>query len=368
MIYLDHNATTETHPQVLELISDLMKSPFNASSVHTSGRKAKSIIENARMQIASLLKIDLKNFNYQIIFTSTGTEANNLMLSNFKDADIFISATEHMSIYAHTEYLPNIKTIKVDSNGIIDLEDLTNLLVTSTNDKKLVSVMLANNETGVIQPIEEVVEIATKFSAIVHSDLVQAVGKIDVDIGKLGLDFATISGHKFGGIQGAGALIAKSRHTILPMIIGGGQEKGIRSGSENVPAIAAMGMAATILKRELDERHLKMKSLQERLEQKLPNVRIVAKDVLRLPNTSLIINSGRLDAATQLIALDLRGFAVSSGAACSSGKAASDSHVLSAMGIAKSVMRSAIRVSLSYNNNFDEIDSFVKAINEINSI
>ena len=366
MIYLDHNATTTTHPQVREMMQELMQRPFNASSVHTAGREAKSIIEHARSRIANLLNIDKKEQEYQIIFTSTGTEANNMLISSFKDADIFVSSIEHQSILALKDYFPNIRVVKVESNGLIDLEDLERLLSESKNDVKLVSVMLANNETGIIQPLKNIVEIAKKFKAFVHSDIVQVVGKIKVDIAELGIDFATISGHKFGGGFGAAALVARTSVKILPLIIGGGQEKGMRSGSENVPAIAAMGLAAEIAANELDERHVKMKLLQERLESNLKHAKIIGKELPRLPNTSLIIGDTVRDAMMQVIAFDLQGIAVSSGAACSSGKVGK-SHVLKAMGMSDEQAGSAIRVSLSYNNSFEDVGKFIDVFKQINN-
>lgn len=365
MIYLDHNATTITHVRVCEMLQDLMLHTYNASSIHSKGREAKAIIEQARSRVAKLLNIGGKSREYQIIFTASGTEANNMIISSFKDADIFVSATEHLSILALKDCYPNIQVIKVDENGLVDIQDLERLLLESKNDKKLVSVMLANNETGVIQELKNIVELAQRFGALVHSDIVQAIGKIKVDMTDLGVDFATISGHKFGGIVGGGALIAKPGLKILPMIVGGGQEGGLRAGSENIFAIAGMGLAAEIVECELEGRHAKMRQLQARLENNLTGAKIVAKDVVRLPNTSLIIAPSKLDAMTQLISLDLQGIAVSSGAACSSGKVGS-SHVLKAMGVAAAEASSAIRVSVSCNNSFEDIDRFVNVYKQVN--
>lgn len=367
MIYLDHNATTLIHPEVKQLKFSLMDNMYNPSSIHNYGRRAKGIIEHARRQIGELLKIDNKARDYQIIFTSSGTEANNLIISNFVDADIFISAIEHLSILNQAKFFSNIKLIKVDKNGIIDLEDLAKLLKASQNKKKLVSVMMANNETGVIQPIKEVSEIAKEYGTLMHSDLAQALGKIHIDINELGIDFATISGHKVGAGFGAAALIAKTKYFLKPLIIGGGQERGIRAGSEDVPAIAGFGLAAEIINTELNRRIATMKALQEKLENTLPlTVKIIAKDSMRLPNTSLIVTPG-FSAETQLIAFDLRGVAVSSGSACSSGKVQA-SHVLKAMGIEENEAKSAIRISMSHYNSEDDIDNFTKIFDEIYKI
>lgn len=370
MIYLDHNATTCIHPQVKEIMAHLTEDPLNASSIHTYGRKAKNIIENSRHKIKSLINIkdESRDYDYRVIFTSSGTEANNLVLSNFHDADIFVSAIEHSSILFISTQASNIKIIKVDNKGLVDLEHLNDLLSKSSNNKKLISVMLANNETGIIQPLKEVVTVANKFNAIVHSDIVQALGKIDVDIIDLGIDLATISAHKFGGPLGAGALIAKSKLSIKAQIFGGGQEQGARSGTENVSAIAGVGLAAEIVKGELKNRMKKMQELQIRLEHGLVKiVKVIGDDVLRLPNTSLITSSNSLDTMTQLIALDLKGFAVSPGSACSSGKF-SKSHVLEAMNLSGDEIKSAIRVSTSYTNTNIEIDYFIEAFKQINNI
>lgn len=363
MIYLDHNSTTNIHPDVRNMIFELTKFPFNASSIHHNGRKAKNIIENSRLQLKNLLGIDSKSQDYQVIFTSSGTEANNLIISNFKDADIFISAIEHVSIFSLKEHYPNIKIINVNEYGIINLEHLISLLKQSANNKKLVSVMLANNETGIIQPLKEIIDIAHKFGALVHSDMVQAIGKIDVNITDTNIDFATISGHKFGSSQGIAALITRNKYLLYPMIIGGGQERGQRSGSENIAAIAGIGLAAEIVIKELGVRQAKMCKLQARLEDNLENVEIIGRHAPRLPNTSLISNS-TTDAMMQLIALDLKNIAVSSGAACSSGKVGI-SHVLKAMNICSKQAQSAIRISVSHNNEIQDIDEFIVAFNEI---
>jgi cysteine desulfurase len=363
MIYLDHNATTPVHPEVKKVMIGLMDKAPNPSSVHKNGRAAKAIIENAREQIMNLAHAN--STEYQLIYTSCGTEANNLIINNFKDADVFISGIEHLSIFGFKDYLSSIKVIKVDRNGILDLHDLEDNLKNSKCDKKLVSVMLANNEAGVIQPLDLIVEVAKKYGALVHSDLAQVLGKISVNITELELDFATISAHKFGGPMGAGALIAGLAHHIKPMIIGGGQERGARAGTENLLAIAGFGKAAEVAKEELESRHNKMRDLQEYLENNLPSgFSVVASAVPRLPNTSLLI-AKNMSAQNLLIALDLKGIMVSTGSACSSGKIGK-SHVLAAMNYDENEAQSAIRVSVSQYNTKDEIDEFIQACNEIN--
>lgn len=369
MIYLDHNATTNIHPEVRNKMHELAAhGPLNPSSIHSNGQKGKRLLENARKSIASLLGFESDRRKYQITFTSSGTEANNLIISNFKNHEIFISATEHPSIYAHSKHLKNITIIDVDQNGVLDIDDLILKLKNSESNKKLLSVMLANNETGVIQPIRKICDIAHGYEVLVHSDCIQAVGKIEVSMPDLGIDFLSISGHKFGGPMGSAALISRTSIPLEPLIIGGGQERSLRSGTENVPAIVGLGFAAEIAKEELPKRNSHMAKLQSKLEKSLlesdHSIEIVGKNTNRLPNTSLVFNINK-KAETQLIALDLKGVAVSSGSACSSGKA-SPSHVLSAMGYPEDKIYSALRISVGTNTTEEDIDKFIEIYNEIN--
>ncbi|MDP4708575.1 MAG: cysteine desulfurase [Rickettsiaceae bacterium] len=369
MIYLDHNATTHMHPNVKKKMQELLEhEPLNPSSIHSYGRKGKSVLEIARKSIASLLGIADCFNDYQITFTSSGTEANNLLLSNFKDGEIFIAATEHPSIFAHSKISDNITIIRVDKNGVLDLEDLISKLQSCKSKKKLVSVMLANNETGVIQPIEQISHIAHDYGALMHSDCVQAAGKIEINIPKLNVDFVSISAHKFGGPMGAAALIGKAAIPLLAIFIGGGQERNLRSGTENVPAIVGFGEAAHIVKAELGSRFEHMNKLHIKLETALlesdHDIEIASVNVNRLPNTSLIMNVNK-KAETQLIALDLQGVAVSSGSACSSGKATS-SHVLLAMDYPEDKISSALRISIGVSTTEQDIDNFLKIYNNIN--
>ena len=365
---MDHNATTPMHPLVIEMMIKLAERPLNPSSIHAYGREGKAVIERAREQIAELAGIRKIMKDYQITFTSSGTEANNLIMTNFRDGEIFISAVEHASIAVYRQYMTNIKVINVDQNGIIDRLDLEAKLQVSSNLKKLVSVMLANNETGVIQPMQEVTRLAHQYGALVHSDAAQAPGKIPIDMIEPDLDFVSLSAHKFGGPLGAGALIAREKHQLVPVIIGGGQEKNRRSGTENVLAIAGFGKAAEIVKAEQKNRHTKMIELRDRLEKSLithiPDLTIAGYNTGRLPNTSLLINENKT-AETQIIALDLKGIAVSSGAACSSGKVAASS-VLKAMGYNEKQAKSAIRVSVGADTTDSEIEQFIKTYITIN--
>lgn len=362
-IYLDHNATTPMLPGVISHMAQFYHLPLNPSSVHSMGQSAKSIITVARKNIAALLGIDQKN--YQIIFTSGATEANNMLLSNYKDAEIFISATEHASVSYCCDLFEKVKVIKVDNNGMVDLRDLENHLSSSTSTRKLVSVIYANNETGVINPLPQAATIAHKYGAQIHSDCVQAIGKIETNLVDLGIDFASISGHKFGAPLGSGALVAKNEFALKPLICGGGQEKGFRSGTENVTAIAGLGMASKIVKENSNNSNiLKMRNkLETILLSEIEGLKIVGNKVSRLPNTSLFINPKKTSEVL-LIALDMKGIAVSSGAACSSGKVGK-SKVLEAMGYDDKQAKSAIRVSLGYNNTEKEIDYFIKTYIEL---
>ncbi|BFD45457.1 MAG: cysteine desulfurase family protein [Rickettsia endosymbiont of Sergentomyia squamirostris] len=347
-------------------MKNLLEEAYNPSSIHANGRYARSLVEISRQQVAKSVGIDINSREYQVIFTSSGTESNNLLMSNYYDGEIFVSGIEHLSIFDHTKYRDNIKIIRVDSDGIVDIDHLEQLLLASLASKKLVSVMLANNESGVVQNIQQLVKIAKKYGAVFHSDCVQAVGKMPVNIKELAVDFATISAHKLGGMQGSSALIVKAGHTLKAMMIGGGQERNIRSGTENVLAIASFGLASSIAANEVEDRYNKMKKLQTCLEQNLlnyKNVKIVSKNVERLPNTTLMIVS-KTDAQTKLIAFDLRGIAVSSGSACSSGKVGK-SHVLSSMGFSEDDARSSIRVSFDYQQTTQDVVTFVKAFEEV---
>ena len=368
VIYLDHNATTPLHPAAKSKMDEYALLPLNPSSIHSSGRAAKSIIENARKMVAKLMGFESNFRNYQVTFTSGATEANNIILANYRDGEIFISATEHLSIWAHSKAASNFTVIQVDKNGVLDLEDLQQKLASSTKQKKLVSVMLANNETGVISFLQKIAKISHENGAQIHSDCAQATGKILVDMIDMDLDFASISGHKFGGPVGSGALISKTSFHLQPIFIGGGQERALRSGTENVPAIAGLGEAALIAFDELDKRNHEMKKLRDKLESKLlnkfPDVIIAGINTERLPNTSLIINP-KITAQIMLIALDLKGVAVSSGSACSSGKVGK-SHVLSAMGCSDDEIKSAIRISLGYTTSDKDIDDFLEIYSELN--
>lgn len=369
MLYLDHNSTTHLLEEAKNAMLHALVKPFNPSAIHALGREGKKIIEQARKQVANLSGIINCFRDYYITFTSSGTEANNLILSNFNNGEIFISAIEHASILSHVKFENNIQIISVNKNGMVNLDDLKEKLSKSVIEKKLVSIIYANNETGIIQDIKQITKIAHDFKALVHSDCVQAFGKIAVDLVDLDLDFATISAHKIGGPLGSGALIRKAMHHLMPHIIGGGQEQGLRSGTENVAAIAGFGMAAEIANREIESRYKHLKQLRDYLEKEIvkifPNIKVVNQASERLPNTSLIINLGK-KSETQIIAFDLKNIAISSGAACSSGKIGS-LKTLKVMGFNEEERDSAIRISLGHTNTKEDIDKFLRIYKEINS-
>lgn len=360
-IYLDYNATSfctvwDKH------ISEILKNPLNPSSNHFFGRYAKSILEKARLQVAKLVNInDFRLTN--IVFTSSATEANNIIMKNFYKENILTLSTEHESIIKHKVYCKNIKIINVDKNGVINLDNLEMLLKKSDKSKKtLVTTMMANNETGVIQPIKEITKIAKKYNAFVHSDWVQSAGKITTDFFDSQLDSISISAHKIGGLPGAGALIYRHPLSLTPQIIGGGQEKSIRSGTENVLHCYLFGLAAEKRLLNLDKYHSHTKKLQSYLEGKIKKVckeiKIWSCDVERIPNTSSIMMP-KVNSTIQLIKFDMQNIAISSGSACSSGSMGKESYVLKAMQCCREESKCTIRVSTDINTTMDEINSFI---------
>lgn len=353
--YLDHNATTPVHAKVLQALPEFLALPYNASSVHQLGRKAKHLLEQARKQVVAACGAEAA----QVVFTASGTEANNWVLHHAQGAEhVAVLVTEHSSVLApaaqrHATHIP------VDENGVIKLEALERILAV-TPGKTLVSVQLANNETGVIQPVAEVVKIVLQHGGFVHTDASQALGKIPLNFEALNVDFMTVSAHKCGGIAGAGALIMKKGLKITPLFVGGGQEVGYRAGTENIPAIAVFGLAASLAQPQRN-------ALQTYLEQQIQAVSaqaiIAGQGADRLPNTSYILTPG-MSNETQLIHYDMAGIAVSAGSACSSGKI-SASHVLKAMGYSDTLASSSIRVSTGPNSTQQDIDHFLSVWQKI---
>jgi cysteine desulfurase len=323
----------------------------NASSIHAEGRKAHAVLDEARDAIARSVGVIAP----MVIFTSGGSEANNMALKGTPAERLIVSAIEHPSVLGAARLSgKSLEILPVDGDVLVDLAALERLL--KSGPRSLVSVMLANNETGAIEPIRDVASLAHAHGAVVHADAAQALGKIPVNFGLLGVDLLTLSAHKLGGPAGAGALIVRDGLALDPIIHGGGQELGRRAGTENLAAIA--GFAAAV-----GEKRLEIKMLRDHLESGLEGAVIFAANAERLPNTSCFALPG-LSAETALIALDLAGFAVSSGAACSSGKVAK-SHVLAAMGVAPDLASAAIRVSLGWTTTAGDIEQFISAWSRI---
>src|SRR5262249_45562054 len=338
----------------------------NASSVHAEGRAVHRLMEEAREQVACLVGADTKN----VLFTSGATEANMLALTPALEIAgrkeprdrLFVSAIEHPSVRSGGRFAAEfVKELPVNSDGIVDVGALTDAIKRAA--RPMVSVMLANNETGIIQPISEIAEAVHAASGVLHVDAVQGAGRIVCDIAELGGDLVSISSHKLGGPQGAGALIRRGDiHIAEPLIRGGGQERGQRAGTENVAAIAGFGAAGAARKWAGATR---MSALRDRLEKGLkqatPQAVIFGANAPRLPNTTLFAVPG-VKAETTIIAFDLNGIAVSSGSACSSGKVQT-SHVLAAMGADPVLVRGGVRVSLGWTTTEADVDRFLEAWN-----
>jgi cysteine desulfurase len=340
--YLDHNATSPARPVVLEAVVEALRAGGNPSSVHRSGRAARARIDKARRQVAGLVGA----LPAEVVFTSGGTEANNMALRGHER--VLVSAIEHESIL---KAVPGAERIPVDGNGVVDLAALEQMLA---GKPALVSVMFANNETGVIQPIAEVVRLAGAAGALVHCDAVQAAGKVPVDLHGLGVDYLSLSAHKLGGPTGVGGLVIRGGAPFAGDRVGGGQESYRRAGTENVAGIVGFGAAAEASRAGLD-----VPALRDRLEAGLPMATVHGRKAARLPNTSCLSMPG-VKAETQVMALDLAGIAVSAGSACSSGKV-TRSAVLTAMGVDSAEAETAIRISCGWNTVFEDIERLIAA-------
>jgi len=360
-VYLDHNATTPVDERVLEVMLPYMREHFgNASSVHAEGRLAKQAIEQAREQVAALVGAHPS----QVIFTSGGTEANNLALKGVCLADpgtrLAVSAVEHASVLVPAKRL-GAELLPVDSQGRLQMPVLEQRLA---EGNKLLSVMLVNNETGVIEDIASVAKMARQHGALLHTDAVQAAGKIDVNMDALGVQMLSLSAHKIYGPKGIGALVVDKALSLEPLLHGGGHEKGRRAGTQNVPAIVGFGKAAELAVEELASRNREFCALREHLEQSLlgtiPGVEIFSRQAERVGNTCFFSVPG-IDGEALLLALDEQGFAVSSGSACDSHNSG-PSHVLVAMGVEETTAHGAIRVGLGRDNRIEQLNDFVAAV------
>jgi cysteine desulfurase len=351
--YLDWNATAPSLPEVAEAMADALTRCGNASSVHRWGRAARQAVEAAREAVAALVGAAPAD----IVFTSGGSEANQTALRGFPERSLIISAIEHDSVRA----APDAIALPVRGDGIVDLAALEALLA-GAKRPALVSLMLANNETGAIQPVAAAAQMARAHGALLHSDAVQAAGRLPLAMAALGADLLTLSAHKIGGPQGVGALVVSPDLALAPLIAGGGQERGRRAGTENVAGIVGFGVAARLATARLADQ-ARIAALRDEAEHRLlaavPGARIFAADVPRLANTICIAMPG-VPAATQVMALDLAGVMVSAGAACSSGKLRR-SPVLEAMGVPPDEADCAIRVSLGWTTAAADIDHLVEA-------
>ncbi len=369
--YFDHNSTTAIRPEVLNAMLPFMQSQHgNPTSRHVFGRNARDAVEAARAQVAKAVGVQAS----QVVFTSGGTEANNfavhgitagLARNGFDKGQILTSAIEHPCVSKPAQALQThgwqAKSIPVDTHCRVKMDALEALLDAPSS---LISVMLANNETGALQDVQNIVALARTKKVHVHTDAVQALGKVAVDFNTLGVHAMTISSHKIGGPQGAGALVLDKRVDIEPLLYGGGQERGLRSGTENVAAIVGFGVACELAVKNLTDYQQKTAALQAKLDAALRgmNATIFAENAKRLSNTTFFAFE-HIEGETLVTALDKAGFAVASGSACSS-NSGEPSHVLLAMGVAEDLARGAVRVSFGTDNTAQEVEGFLTVLQQ----
>jgi cysteine desulfurase len=364
LIYFDHNATTAMHPEVLqEMMPFLSEQQGNPTSNHKFGRRAQTAIEEAREKVA----FSVNAHPSQVIFTASGTESNNTIINgiaqSYPETHFAYSAIEHPCISEPIKSLSRkgfmATKILVNKQGLLDLEDVK---IDIKNPISFLSVMMANNETGVIQDLPKIIKWAKLKKMMVHTDAVQALGKIPVDFEILGVDAMTISSHKIYGPQGVAALILNKKIDMSPFIIGGGQEKGLRSGTENIAAIIGFGKACERTKENMVIIDRDIKPLQVTLIKELKKMGaiIFGEDAKRLNNT-IFFAFNRIDGATLLTALDRKGFALASGSACSSNNN-EPSHVLIEMGVNEEIAQGAIRISLGINSKKTDVETFLVAL------
>jgi cysteine desulfurase len=364
-VYLDWNATTPLRPEARQAMAAAWEVAGNPSSVHAEGRQARRLVEDARAAVSAAVGARSQD----VVFTSGGTEANALALTpglrrgaGDPVRRLLVSAIEHMSVLSGGRFSPEaIGTIQVAGSGLIDIDHLRRLL--ADGPPALVSAMLANNETGALQPVGEVADIVHQAGGLLHVDAIQALGKIPFDINLMKADLVTLSAHKIGGPKGVGALVlADEAQGLEPLLRGGGQELGRRAGTENVAGIAAFGAAVRAAMMALEDDAARLRGLQNRLEkglQQTPGMIVFSEGTPRLPNTTLFTVPG-LKAETAVIGFDLGGIAVSSGSACSSGKV-QPSHVLAAMGVGRELAQGAVRLSLGWSTSEADIDLALQA-------
>lgn len=363
MIYFDNAATTKPFDEVIELINKVNRNLYgNPSSVHSLGAKAKAELENARNEIASLLNCK----NDEIFFTSGATESINWVIKGL-DLPVVTSKIDHkasLNACSSVEKLGRtVSYLEVDSNGLLDLKMLDDLI---RDEKYLVSIIYANNETGVIQDISKIIEISRKNKSLIHLDAVQALGKLDIDLSKLDVDFMSFSGHKIHGPKGIGLLYKKNTISLKKLIDGGKQENNYRAGTENLAGIIGFSKAMELSLSNLDK-NKEIKKLRDYLEnsllERITDIKINSFDANRLPNISNF-SIKAVDSSMLLMMLDLKGICVSAGSACTAG-AIEKSHVLSSMGINQDYINGSIRVSLDYFNQKKEVDIFINELERI---
>src|SRR5271163_2616992 len=367
-VYLDNNATTPVLPEVFEAMRPYFAEQFgNASSIHHHGQETRAAVERARESVAALLGCRAS----EIVFTSGGTEGDNLAISGLTLAgDHVISSTiEHHAVLNSCKHLEalgcEVSYVPVDDRGLVDPDDVRRALRPNT---KLISIMMANNETGVLQPVEEIGKIATEADVYFHTDAVQAAGKIPIDVKRIGCDALSISGHKMHAPQGVGALYVRRGTNLRPLFYGGRHERSRRAGTENVPGIVGLGKAAELAMQAFERGdNNKMSALRDRLQQgilaQVEEAGVNGDVAPRVPNTTSIYFD-HIDGEAMVIALDLKGLAVSTGAACSSG-AIEPSHVLIAMGLPSDRARASLRFSLGKQNTGEEIDIALALVPEM---
>jgi len=358
-VYLDNNASTPVLPEVLDAMRPYFAERFgNASSIHHHGQETRAAVEQARDSVAALLGCRAS----EVVFTSGGTEADNLAIAGLvHHGDHVITSTiEHHAVLGTCKHLEEmgckVTYVPVDGRGLVDPDDVRQAL---QPDTRLISIMLANNETGVLQPVEEIGKIAAEAGVHFHTDAVQAAGKVPIDVQRVGCDALSISGHKMHAPQGVGALYVRKRTQIQPLFYGGRHERSRRAGTENVPGIVALGKAAELARQGFERGDdKKMRTLRDRLQQgilaQVEEAAVNGEGAPRVPNTTNIYFD-HIEGESLVIALDLKGLAVSTGAACSSG-AIEPSHVLLAMGLRRDRARASIRLSLGKQNSGKDVE------------
>jgi cysteine desulfurase len=370
-IYLDHNATTPVHPEVLEAMLPFYKEGFgNASSIHSFGREAKVALEESREKVAKLLNTD----PLEIYFTSGGTESDNLAVKGIawanrkKGNHIITSKIEHHAVLESCKYLERegfeVTYLPVDRYGLVAPDELKKSIRKETI---LVSIMHANNEVGIIEPIPELSKIAKENGIYFHTDAVQSTGKLKIDVNGLGVDLFSLSAHKFYGPKGAGAIYIRRGVRLTPLAHGGHHEKARRAGTENVPGIVGLAKALEIANRDMEKEDNRLKNLSERfferIKEQISDVYLNGHPELRIPNTLNLSFKG-VEGESIILSLDLKGIAVASGSACTSGTL-EPSHVLSAMGVPPDLAQSSLRFSFGRSNTIDDIDYVVEVLPEI---